>query len=145
MDSDVLLDALLDLKHDLGKHLQLPMVLLPKCADPKTVREAARLALARTLRCQRGHCFSARELWDRFVAEAGTALEHEPAFKSLEEAVERALAWEQRLSACPPKAWHPCSRREISRDFHQVGESITRLIEDLQRETPLSPSGPAQG
>ena len=63
MDKEELLDILLDLKHDLGKYLRLPLALLPADASPKEVREALKTGLFST-RKSGVKTTSAQELFD---------------------------------------------------------------------------------
>lgn len=130
MTSDALIDLLLDLKHDLGKHLQLPLALLPKGADARAFQHTAWEALTRTRRSPCGDC-SARRLWHRFVTEAGDALVGCRGFAALEQAVERALAWEQRIATCSAMDCDRGLRREIEGDFGKVTECIAHLIDEV--------------
>ena len=89
-NSAELLDLLLDLKHDLGKYLQLPVAMLPPDAGPQALREALEDALSRTRR--RGdRVQGAAEIWENFRCELapwGDA----PWYGRIEGAVEAALA-----------------------------------------------------
>lgn len=135
MDPEALLDSLLDLKHDLGKHLQLPLALLPKEADARAVQRAACDALLRTRRGPCGDC-SARRLWTRFVEEAGDALQQMHGYTELRNAVETALSWEDKLHACGATECQASVRARISADFGRVSECIGRLIEEVTGAPP---------
>lgn len=135
-DTAALLDALLDLKHDLGKHLLLPLSLLPKDAVPVDVARAAQNALQRTRRGPQGEQ-SARALWNDFVSEYGRHLHRSPAFMTLARTVEAALAWESKLSAAPLE--HNAIRDDVTRDFQQVGSSILALIAEVRQQGESRP------
>lgn len=141
--TDDLLEALLDLKHDLGKHLLLPLALLPRSADARTVRQAALQALTRTRRGRCGDC-SARQLWARFLSETENARgpwNHNPAFEALDRAVQCALSWEERLATQDSgSASVCCPRTTITDDFRRVSETIAALIDALQQ--PALPATP---
>jgi hypothetical protein len=127
MTADATLDLLLDLKHDLGKYLLLPIGLLPKDADDDALREALRRALRQT-RTSGGQAKSARELWQGFVAELGGELAHSAALAELSAAVERALGWERALEQAAPLA-----RAPLERDLAAVRAAIAALIAEVQR------------
>lgn len=129
---EALLDTLRDLKHDLGQHLQLPLSLLPREADARAVQRAACEALQRTRRgqCGGGDC-SARRLWNRFLFDAGDAVQTTEGFSALEDAVNGALAWEQRLSQCDSTTCKDSVRKSIAQDFGKVSECIGQLISEV--------------
>lgn len=129
MEPDAFLDLLLDLEHDLGKYLLLPIAWLPKSASEAELREALRRALTET-RSQGGQTRSARSLWGAFEAEVAThpELEQHPGFARLRAAVERALGWERELSQLGG-----LEREAIERDFRDVRRAITDLAREVQR------------
>lgn len=115
-------DILDDLQHDLGKHLALPLRMLPADADEATVRAALRTALWRTRRGPSG-VQDAESLW---VASRAALAEHlDPAaFAPLIAAIERALAWRSRVEG-------PLSRRAVEADLVAVGDAIRALRNEL--------------
>lgn len=121
-DRDDLLDALSDLQHDLGKHLLLPVSLLPADADDRAVRAAARDALRRTRRGPNG-VTDAATLWDDFRVEVGP-LDGWPAATALDEAVRRALAWDARLDDAAP-----LDRAALTADLGAVSPAIRALMD----------------
>jgi len=121
------MERLLDLAHDLGKYLRLPLTMLPPSADQAQLRTALQMALLQTRRKQ-GQSVSARELWGGFRQELAPAFEGQPAFVALEAAVARALAWEDALSGA-----RPLDRAAAERDLRAVGDAIERLIEAAPR------------
>jgi hypothetical protein len=127
MTADATLDLLLDLKHDLGKYLLLPIGLLPRDASEAALREALRRALRET-RTSRGRTQSARELWQAFVAELGGELAHSTALAQLQAAVDRALSWERALDQAAP-----LERVPLERDLQAVQAAIAALIAEVQR------------
>ncbi len=111
-------EALSDLQHDLGKHLRLPLALLPRDAPDAEVREALATALRRTKRSAR-ESKPARAIWAAFVAETGDR------WPALRAAVERALSWEAALDGADP-----IDRAAAERDLGAVGE----VLRGLERE-----------
>lgn len=122
------LDALLDLKHDLGKYLRLPLTALPPEASDTDLREAVRTALFKTRRGPAG-TRAARDLWCAFRDDVGAELTSRPAWTDLREAVEHALAWEAALEGNGRRV----VRAEVERDFAAVTAAIQRLITDLRQ------------
>jgi hypothetical protein len=136
-DSEALLYALLDLKHDLGKHLQLPLALLPKDADACAVQRAARDALLRTRRGPSGER-SAREIWTNFKVEIGDDLgDHlgdRRGLAALDVAVQNALAWELRLDQLTQTTSAQRARQAITADFARVAACIADLLREVTEE-----------
>lgn len=126
MNADATLDLLLDLKHDLGKYLLLPIALLPREADGRALRAALERAL-RSTRSQGGVTRSAREIWLGFDAELAAALPAGGRLGELRAAVERALAWERALGE--PGA---LDRAALERDFTAVQAAIAALIDEAR-------------
>lgn len=137
-DTSALLDTLLDLKHDLGKHLLLPLSLLPKDAAAADVVQAAQDALQRTRRGPQGEQ-SARALWDEFVNEHAGQLDNSKAYAALAQIVEVALAWESALCMPTPDLAHAAKREDITHDFKQVGLSIVALIAEVRQQGGSEP------
>jgi len=132
MTSDVTLELLLDLKHDLGKYMLLPLALLPKGADAAAVRDALERALLRT-RTRRAvagaaaEAQSAREIWHGSAAELVQSGLPRAALADVEQAVERALDWEPAL-----RGDRALERAAIERDLGAVQTAIARLIEEVR-------------
>jgi hypothetical protein len=126
MKADATLDLLLDLKHDLGKYLVLPIALLPSDADASALRAALERALRQT-RSSRGVTRSAREIWHGFDAELSGALSPGSGLDDLRVAIERALEWEHALAAHAT-----LDRSALERDFAAVQEAIAALIDEAR-------------
>lgn len=118
------LDCLWELEHDLGKYLNLPVTWLPKDAAPREVQEAVRRALLETRSSPRG-VRSAREIWGGFARECEELLKTASQGEALVRAVEKALAWQDKLQAA---AAH---RDAVTADFAGVAEAIRALIEEV--------------
>jgi len=160
MNRNDLIDLLMDLEHDLGKHLWLPLGMLAEDAGQTEVRAAVRQALLNT-RIGPGGTRGAAGIWQDFLDEMGTAISELENFEDLEAAVEQALSWEERLEL---DSWQedtaedeldmdvdetdpdrhpeasmgteldepPIDRDELEDDFKQVGIEIRRIVESLR-------------
>lgn len=128
MPIDDLLDALLDLKHDLGKYLRLPLAGLASDASELDLQEAVRRALWETRRGP-GGVRTARDLWSTFRDDVGDDLTPHSGWVVLCEAVERMLAWEAALEG----GGRRIVRADVDRDFAEVTTAIQRLIADLRQ------------
>ncbi len=113
-----LAEHLLDLQHDLGKYLRLPLDLLPATATPDQVREAVRTALHATRRGA-GRAVGARALWQAFLDAASDDWRDLSGAEALQQAVERALAWEAAV-----EAGEMLDRARVHADFAAVGAAI---------------------
>lgn len=91
--NEELLDALLDLRHDLGKYLVMPLSFLSDGATSDEIREAIRRALFET-RVSRSEVRGARRLWEDFTAEIDATAVDDPHYATLRDRVTDALAWE---------------------------------------------------
>ena len=131
--SQALLDALLDLSHDLGKHLQLPLALLPKSATAQQLISTVHDCLLRTRRSAHGDV-SARALWDAFVSETASPWQQCSEFVALERSVVDALAWEPRLNALVKHDDTTAIRQAIAGDFRRVADCIAAVIAKVQSE-----------
>lgn len=118
------LDCLWELEHDLGKYLNLPVTWLPEDAAPREVEEAVRAALFETRSSPRG-VRSAREIWDGFARECEELLKTASRGEALVRAVDKALAWQDKLQAAP------AHRDAVTADFAGVAEAIRALIEEV--------------
>jgi hypothetical protein len=122
-----IVDAVLDVKHDLGKYIRMPIAMLPAGAPDAAIRAALLQALLRTRTGPNG-ALSARSIWDAFSAEVAEALQEEPAFAALAESVVRALAWEDKAAAA-----EPIDRSSVEADFAAVGARIQELLNEVSR------------
>lgn len=128
---DPLADLLLDLKHDLGKHLVLPLALLPHDAPGSLVHRTALRALTHTRHGPMG-AVSARALWQRFQSELPLEPKQHPRYVELERALTTALAWQHALQQAPTPAVAPADRAALLRDFRAVGGCIERWLRQVQ-------------
>ena len=120
-------ELLLDLQHDLGKYLSMPLTFLPAGAPPNAVHQALHKALLET-RPGKGRPEGARVLWERFCQEAGEAVLIIPGYRAMEETVERALGWE--AVASQPGA--TVNRAAAEADLAAVTPAIRNLIQALE-------------
>jgi hypothetical protein len=129
-----LLELLVDLKHDLGKYIRLPVAMLPRDAGADEVRAALRQALLSTRKSATG-TRSARQIWEAFLAEAGDRLRESPGFTRLAGAVETALAWEGNAgSGAGVEDGAALDRRQLEQDLGGVGQAIALLMEELREQ-----------
>lgn len=124
-----LLDLLLDLKHDLGKYIVLPVSMLPADAGTEQVHQALEMALMRTRVGPRG-VRSAGQIWKEFVADEQGRLAHLVGRPALTGAVENALALERVLRP----GSQPPVRLLLRRKLAAVSVAIADLIEELNNE-----------
>ncbi len=124
MTADDLIDAVVDLQHDLGKYLRLPISMLPVDATPEAVRAAASEALLQTRRGPSG-VTPAAEIWAAFVEEVAGALDQRPEFRRLSCAVAQALAHTGATDSADPE--------ELRADLGAVGPAIRALARGLSR------------
>ncbi len=124
-----LLDALFDLKHDLGKYLFLPLGMLPREAPLTEVIAAARKGLLQT-RIAGDLSRDVADLWREFTDAWADGLSRFDAFERLSRAVDGARAWQNRLTTESPAF----SRDELESDFKAVGQAIGALIEEVRGE-----------
>jgi len=132
-DREALLDRVLDLQHDLGKYLRLPLRMLPKNASDADVHAALHEALLTTRRDAKGAVRGARAMWDEFASAASSSsgdLAKSAAFTALRAAVERALTWESAL-ADPKKT---ISRAAVDDDFAAVQAALAALRDELETD-----------
>ncbi|MFH1808125.1 MAG: hypothetical protein ABIJ09_05235 [Pseudomonadota bacterium] len=126
-------DLLLDLKHDLGKHLAMPVTFLPADASAELAHQALRRALLQTRSGPSG-VQSARALWQAFVDEAAGQLEHLPAHPDLCRTVARALAWEHVARAEAADF----DRARALGDLRAVSTAIQAVLEELHGQVEPS-------
>ncbi|MBW2277188.1 MAG: hypothetical protein JRF63_06830 [Deltaproteobacteria bacterium] len=126
LSRDDVLDALLDLKHDLGKYIRLPLAMLPAEAGDAEVREALGTALLKTRNGPNG-VHTAEDLWSGFTEEVGRAIAGYTSAPGLRETVERALAWRASLE----NDADAIDRQQAETELGAVREAIQRLIEEV--------------
>ena len=124
-----LFEVLDDLRHDLAKYLGLPLRMLPRDADQVALRLALEQALHHT-RQRSGTSLAAREIYAalRIALLAASAEAGAARLLALDEAVERALAWEAALSGV-----RPLDRAAIERDFGAVTAAIDSWLSEARR------------
>jgi hypothetical protein len=129
MPANPTLELLLDLKHDLGKYMLLPLAFLPRDADAAAVRAALARGLLRT-RSRRTvggeETQSAREIWQASLPALRAGTLPQPALVELEGAMERALAWERVLH--DDVAF---DRVAVERDLLIVQRAFAELLQDM--------------
>ncbi|MBR58740.1 MAG: hypothetical protein CMH54_12060 [Myxococcales bacterium] len=121
-----LLDALLDLQHDLGKYLTLPIAWLPEDCPESELRQAVLKALQETRTGPSGNR-SAQEIWSSFVTTHSTEAKAHAVFDRIQQAVEQALAWEGQINDNKP-----IQRTAVLQDFRAVAQVITTIIREMQ-------------
>ncbi|MDJ0764022.1 MAG: hypothetical protein QNJ97_13655 [Myxococcota bacterium] len=124
---DDLLDALFDLKHDLGKHIYQPLGMLPPGATAQELRAALETALFSTRKTQTEQV-AARKLWVRFADEWQSQLPRFSHYEKLETAIRSALALESVLA----KPGIEIERETVGATLRGVGEAIFDLIEEVK-------------
>lgn len=131
VDRETLREIVEDVLHDLGKHLLLPLRLLPAEADGTAVREAARTALLRTRRGPDG-AQAAAVIWAGFETELAEALgeplaDAGPPWADLAAAMARALAWAERLDGS-------LDRAALTADLAAVGDAARAALDALDED-----------
>jgi hypothetical protein len=124
---DDLLDALLDLKHDLGKYIYLPLAFLPEPATQAQLRDALTTALVRTRVTPQG-IRSAQDIWEAFIRESGECAGTLQSFDHLRAIVSQALSWSEKLADSDLDLDSNALRKDLSR----VSEAISQVIEEVQ-------------
>lgn len=123
-----LIELLLELQHDLGKYIRLPLAMLPANASNAEVREALEMGLIYT-RQGPGGTRSAETIWRDFLDEAQERLRGFQAFPALCDTVEHALAWRSSLTPTAP----PIERDALDSDLQRVSEAIRNVIVEIER------------
>ena len=118
----------MDLQHDLGKYLTLPIAWLPEDCSEAELRDTALKALQETRPGPDG-VRSGREIWSDFVTEHAKEAKDRAVYDRLQQSVEGALAWEGRLSGD-----QPVERTAVLQDFRAVAQEISTIIREMQRE-----------
>jgi len=119
-------DLLMDLQHDLGKYIRMPLSFLPADAPDEDVRAALAKALLQT-RVSGNTTQTARQLWEAFVVESAGALTRLTSYAALEAAVERVLKWEATVHAGAR-----VDRKAAEKDLAAVGVGIRALLQELE-------------
>ena len=109
-------ESLDDLAHDLGRHVRLPLALLPESASPAEVRAALERGVNRTRSGPTG-VLGAAALLAAFRAEVPAELQ--PDLRGLVEAVDAAVALAASDGAPPLPLARAC--------VHRIGEEIDML------------------
>ena len=123
-----LIDELLDLQHDLGKYIHLPLSFLPRDAASADVSTAVRRALFET-RAGPGGVRSAREIWSTFEGAMADRLNRYASFAVLRDVVERALAWE-----AAARADAEIDRSAVTADLTAVTQAVRNVIDEVNRD-----------
>ena len=121
------MERLLDLSHDLGKYLRMPLMMLGPEASQQQLQAALRMALLETRRGPSG-VRTAREIWRDFHDELAPQWAPYEGRTRVCESVERALSWEAAL-----RQQMPLQQLRIEAELRAVGEAIDALI-DAQME-----------
>ncbi len=108
-----------DLQHDLGKHLLLPLIVLPPDASDAQVQAAVTRALQAT-RIRQDQTQSAAHIWQQ----AQAAL---PELPALHRAVLQALAWRDKVIVREDLA-------QVVSDFREVAAAIRQARAKLERD-----------
>ncbi len=122
-----LLDALFDLKHDLGKYIQWPVGMLPDDASDADLRNALKSALFFT-RKKGTEAVSAREIFAAFEKEWGEVAGEFRAYGDLKQAVEAALGLEALLEAKGTNI----EKESCLKTLRRVGQEAAKLINEVE-------------
>jgi hypothetical protein len=120
------IDLLLDLKHDLGKYICMPLAMLPTDAAPEEIRRALRCALVETRKAGAG-TRSAADIWQTFLVEAPQSLTEMPLFADLARCVNDALPLRVFAEGDAPLP----DRQELLAVLQEIAVVIQKLIEEL--------------
>jgi hypothetical protein len=119
-------ELLTDLRHDLAKYLCLPIRMLPRDVDARTLHAALERALLFT-RQSPHQTLTAREIYAAVRAAATSET-----LRVLDAAVDRALAWQIALDD-----QRALDRASIERDFLAVESAIDACLEHSRDEAAL--------
>ncbi len=126
---EVLLEALYDLKHDLGKYIKLPVVMLPSNATWEEVVVQIEKSVLCTRKSSVGN-LSAQDLFDRFDLEWGNLLLLNETYGRLKETVSQAV----RLPAEINLNNKCMNRYEAEQVLGAVSAAISELIHEVSHE-----------
>jgi hypothetical protein len=90
------LELLYDLKHDLGKYVQLPFMMLPQDAEEYDIRDALRVGLFET-RSVNNQVKTAKDIWHFFEEALNNQLDSQ-SFKLIKDAVIEVFELEKYLN-----------------------------------------------
>ncbi len=122
-----LLEALYDLKHDLGKYIRLPVAMLSREASPNDLDRALSRALFETRKGPAG-VLSAEQIFTAFADEWGPSCAQFSAYGIITRAVDRALALRNTVETM--------EHVEIMNVLGDVGAAIQLLIQEVERDDP---------
>jgi hypothetical protein len=122
-----LIEVLLDLKHDLGKYIKLPVVMLPKDASSDVLAAQVVRAVQETRKSARG-TLSARDLFAAFDEIWQPYLEASPAYERLRRAINDA----EHLSALAKTAPLDLTRAEVEPRLCAVSDAIVALLREVE-------------
>jgi hypothetical protein len=126
-EKEDLLEALSDLKHDLGKYIKLPVTMLPGDADSAEVARQVKQAIQRTRRGPEGDR-PAADIFGAFTAEWDEVIRAFRGYRTLCRALARAISWSTRVDE-GPQTW---SRKDVEADLKMVGETIQALMQEIE-------------
>ncbi|MGD8861803.1 MAG: hypothetical protein PVI30_17465 [Myxococcales bacterium] len=128
-EREALLELLLELRHDLGKYLRMPLTMLPRDAGDGALREALERALLHTRTGPTG-VRSAEQIFADFEAQLDGRLEGSAGLQQLRRRLQAALCWSELLEkpAAPPS---PVDRAALMADLDAVSDAIDALIAEV--------------
>jgi hypothetical protein len=127
LNRDDLLDALYDLKHDLGKYIRLPVAMLGSDAGQSDLRDALKTAIYETRRGP-GGVHGSREIWDEFVRECDAGLKSFATYGRLRDTCERVIG----IGACLENEQQIPDKEKLLEDLGKVTVAIQDLIEEVK-------------
>lgn len=122
-----LVEVLDALRHDLVKYLSLPLRMLPKDAPADEVRRAVEQALFETRSGAKG-TRHARAIYGELRSELCARGADAVQLSRLDEAVERALAWDAQLSS--ESEFDRALRARVEGDFAAVARVIDTWLDE---------------
>ena len=122
-----LLEALYDLKHDLGKYIKLPVLMLKKEASAVELSAEVIRAVEQTRKGPKG-VLSAQMLLSNFEDEWGTYVEGEATYARLTSAVDDAGALAMRAKTAPESL----TRGEVESVLFSVADAIEALLREVE-------------
>ena len=125
-DTDDLIDALMDLKHDLGKYIYIPFAMLPADASDGQVLKAIENSLVFTRKSKNG-IRDAKEIWMSFLGEAKDMAQNYKSFDNLKFCVEKALENYAFLNKKTPII----DLEQLKSEMSAVSINIQKLIEEV--------------
>ena len=129
-EREQLIDLVLELQHDLGKYLRLPVAMLPAESGPEDLRAAVVEAVYRTRRGPRGER-GAQEIWHDLGAESAGGLDAFGAWERVGRAVEQALGLGAQARSGAPLP----SREDALAQLSEVASASAELLAEV-RDAP---------